>query len=278
MVYASILQVEIYGMKRPTLGLLAAILLSVSLNASAGPCNRKMIYCTEGSFCEGCGAGHSFGCWASTLAYERWLYVLCTGCNRVCQVQIESVASSGECVPSANSDVETAGTNVFGDFSIDLANSIEQLNKLAVIDPAHAIFTMQFAEGLRPDRQVDRYVHAYLLGTPTFGFYEMVLAAVMSGAQESDSLRDAANALTTPLEKGVIRAEAWLADSADNKVTLRVRTAIVDTPSPSPPTLEEARSVEKAFEIRELLNETLITLSEVDGLESVYVISRVMAD
>jgi hypothetical protein len=232
MVYASILQVEIYGMKRPTLGLLAAILLSVSLNASAGPCNRKMIYCTEGSFCEGCGAGHSF----------------------------------------------TAGTNVFGDFSIDLANSIEQLNKLAVIDPAHAIFTMQFAEGLRPDRQVDRYVHAYLLGTPTFGFYEMVLAAVMSGAQESDSLRDAANALTTPLEKGVIRAEAWLADSADNKVTLRVRTAIVDTPSPSPPTLEEARSVEKAFEIRELLNETLITLSEVDGLESVYVISRVMAD
>lgn len=278
MVRVLIFHIEIYGMKRPTVGLLVAILLSFSVNASAGPCDRQMIYSMEGSFCEGCGAGHSFGCWASTLAYERWLFILCTGCNQICQSQVESVPSSGECAPSASTDVETAGAEVFGDFSIDLANSVGQLNELAVIDPAHAIFTMQFAEGLRVDRQVDRYTQSYLSGTPTFAFYETALATLISGAQESGSLKSAASALTTPVEKGVIRAEGWISDSSENNVTLRVRTAIVDTPGSSPPTLETARSLEKAFEIRELLNETLITLTKVEGLDSVYVISRVMAD
>lgn len=206
------------------------------------------------------------------------MYILCMACNKPCQSQTQSLPSSDECAISAKADIETAWANVFGDFSIDVANSVEQLNELAVIDPAHAIFTMQFAEGLRPDRQVDRYTQGYLSKTLTFDFYEAALAALISGAQGSDSLKDAANALTTPVEKGVIRVEAWISDGADNKVTLRVRTAIVDTPGSSPLTREKARSLEKEFEIRELLNETLITLIEVDGLDSVYVISRVMAD
>lgn len=195
-------------------------------------------------------------------------------------MQTASLEEDGARTALPGSALATAEADKFGKLSVDLPNSREVIDELASIDPIHALFVLRFADQELSNREHDKYQYGMLARMPSVEFYDAVVAALSSGPERSDALSAAADSLTETVDSGTVRVEGWLAHGAANTVELRIRSAIVEfTPASSVSAGKETLAAEpvalETYEIREVLGNSLVTLTEVYGRESTYVVTSI---